>query len=75
MAGNDAAPEPGDSPLRLLADLLAAVEKGDQGANIILRLLVVEAFRRRKKLPPDLVKRILARQPTLTHDDFAHVPQ
>jgi hypothetical protein len=63
-----------DQPTRLDV-LLAAAEKGDVGANHILRLLVVEAFRRGKKLPPDMVKWILARQPTLTHDDLCHVPK
>jgi hypothetical protein len=67
--------EEGESPTKLLPDLLAAAEKGDQGANYILQILVVEAFRRKKKLPPDLVKRILARQPTLTHDDLFVVPK
>jgi hypothetical protein len=58
----------------MLYEYLTKSQTGDRYANYILQLLVVEIMRRHKTMPMEL-KWILARQPTLSHDDLSMVPK
>jgi hypothetical protein len=50
-------------------ELLAKAQTGDRYSNYILRLFVVEIFRRHQIVPLEIIW-ILAREPTLVHDEL-----